>query len=120
MKINYEQIEQDYPNAYGVFKQSKYYRVSEQGYLLFDDRDLYDFFDEQKLIITISHNIRFGYMITDHNNMLGWTIIHQNEYNKFNTRTKAEACAFNAAFKLLEETLSNWTSADNLKREFGI
>ena len=62
MKINYEQIEQDYPKAYGMFKQSKYYRVSEQGYHLFDDRDLYDFFDEHELYVEVFREIRIGFL----------------------------------------------------------
>lgn len=98
--MNYTQIEQDYPKAYGVFKQSKYYRVSDSGYLLFDDRDLYDFFDERELFIEISHTKReWSWIIFKGDDGL--------ECFEYSTkrRTSAEACAFNAAFKLLEETL---------------
>lgn len=115
MKINYEQIEQDYPKAYGMFKQSKYYRVSEQGYHLFDDRDLYDFFDEHELYVEVFRGDKNWFFEAYNKDFVA------SDYSeKHKSRTEAEACAFNAAFKLLEETLSNWTSADNLKREFGV
>lgn len=101
MKLDYQQIEQDYTKAYGVFKQSKYFRISEpDGYLLFDDRDLYDFFDEQEFYIEVYRGKIYWYFE-----------IYHNEYetadyvDKSTSRTEAEACAFYAAFKLLEETL---------------
>lgn len=99
--MNYEQIEQDYPKAYGVFKQSKYYRINEpDGYLLFDDRDLYDFFDEQEHFIQVYKSARKWYWhIDDGNEVIGAWEHHEK------SRTEAEACAFYAAFKLLEETL---------------
>lgn len=106
MKIDYQQIEQDFPKAYAAFKESKYYRKNDtHGYPCFDDRDLYDFFDEQEFLVLIGCCLRFGYRITDHEKNVGWKIIYDQVYNKYDTRTEAECAAFYAAFKLLEETL---------------
>lgn len=102
MKIDYKQIEQDFPKAFAVFKESMYYRILEpDGYVLFDDRDLYDFFDEKHLYLLPYRFLDNTWVYTIDDTYCG-AIVSNKHYH---TRTEAEAGAFYAAFKLLEETL---------------
>lgn len=67
-------------------------------------RDLYDFFDEQDLIIQIHYNREFSFstlLYTNYDPYNGEYFY----YRHYKTRTHAEQEAFTKAFELLEERL---------------
>ena len=66
-------------------------------------RDLYDFFDEQGLIILIDLSTEegfYGYLVTENN-----LFIDDSDTDYAKTRTEAEEKAFEKAFEILEKKL---------------
>ena len=69
------------------------------------DRDLYDFFDEQGIHISVYYSDCEFFECSIFNNqgdIAGWDYL---ETNEFETRTEAEVKAFTKAFEILEEKL---------------
>jgi len=99
-KENWRQIENKYQKAYALWMQFD----SPEAKICVTYRDLYDFFDEQKLWITV--------YITCSNSGFMWEIVKKTGIDEFspeniiyNPRSKAEEAAFIKAFEILEEKL---------------
>lgn len=116
--IDYNKIKQDYPKAFELLVQTKKNRWStnRDGKLFFGhsgkeakfhDRDLFDFFDENRLYINISpspnrNGCTLRCFVYDYDNVL------MNPYilKLRKTRKESETDGFMKAFEILEEKLT--------------
>jgi len=103
--MNWIKISKKYPKANNLF--SKW--IDGHGMIDYEMRDLYDFFDEQKMWITISQssNEECGTLYNTWEYLIEW--LEGNTMNEefFKTRKKAEQMAFEKAFEILENNLIN-------------
>ena len=96
--MNLKEIEKKYPNAHSFLweDQEFAYDISIRDNI----RNLYDFFDEQNITVTIWYNpIMWSYSIHDHINPGAYS------FDGFKTRKEAEQAAFEKAFEILETNL---------------
>lgn len=104
--MNWEEIAKKYPKAHE--KYCDWHRINFMGLttnknIPFKTRDLYDFFDEKKIIISLEYNDGLGAM-----NGIYLFNISTDESNiqsddEFYTRTEAEEKAFTKAFEILND-----------------
>ena len=100
----------EYPKAWELFKKHHVYKEHDYyGYIITYMRDLYDFFDDQEVYVSISHTILSGEKV---NMVWGYLVsikgYFTNNYKSvFNSRKDAEYAAFVRAFEILEEQLEN-------------
>ena len=124
--MNWDKIKSKYPEAWGKFKEKYPYleinNARELGrwftdrihtirmFSRFNNRDLYDFFDEQKIYVEISrvYECVDGYDI-QYTDKWNWLITYINKFcgdeGQKEARIKAESEAFTKAFFILEERL---------------
>ena len=95
--MNWNKIKEKNPKAYekcrvyfGLTKETDYYLT-----ISIEDRCLYDFFDEQGIIIEISFHPDKGWYAYINTNYI--------DVNRMKTRTEAETVAFEKAFDILEK-----------------
>jgi len=85
--MNYAKIKKEYPKAYTLLDR------------LYKDRDLYDFFDKQGIVLCVHRT---------HDEYFTW-YIDRSEFEhrrpRTTTRTEAEEVGFEECFKILERKL---------------
>lgn len=110
--MKWSQIKEDCPKSFKLMANSGYVKGVINRMII---RDLYDFFDENGVFITISVDY---YGINEHNPLqysgdtgdvyywinVNWVYEDNVEYR---TRTEAEQFAFTKAFEILENKLKN-------------
>lgn len=103
--MNYEKIKIDYPKAWEIFEnwllESQDIKVGiEFVSTICNFRDLYDFFDGEKLIVEVLYNRHSNrYYCCINNN-------YTSEYTlEFPTRTEAKQAGFGECFEILENKL---------------
>jgi len=117
--MNYKEISEKYPKAYNLLVKNResVYGIEYQGDGWYHTRDLYDFFDENEIWISIELEVQYtreededgnnphyvpeGFYYTIHNNSY-----HLGTGGEFPTRTEAEEAAFTKALSLLEDKLT--------------
>lgn len=115
--MNWKLIKEKYPKAWEKFL-SQFHKVMDMPiYVIGDDgthlyveygleyipRFLYDFFDEQGMVMLIDCNPEdrfYGYLLN-----IKCCFIVDSDTDYYKTRTEAEEAAFTKAFKILEEKL---------------
>lgn len=113
--MNWEQVSNEYPKSYSKLKEETPF--SQEGYV-FEDRELYDFFDKKEIYVSTesvswtsrdekTFGIRFtGIVLYFDNPKTKVLQKYINEfYVDFPTRSEVEDAAFNKAFKILENRL---------------
>jgi hypothetical protein len=99
--MNWSRIKEKCPNAWGMTFSSVecFYDANDELVFTNSIRDLYDFFDENKIHINIeSYFGGWNYYIEDKE----YQIIGDDGYYDYKTRTEAEEKAFEKAFEILE------------------
>ncbi len=94
--IDWKNIKEKYPKAYEKFIHEWYHGYKD----LINERDLYDFFDEQGINILITCEFDFGYEILDNRYE-----VNQEVKKWFNSRQEAESEVFTKAFEILNDKL---------------
>ena len=119
--MNWTLIKEKYPKAHKKLGEWLDWdkHLEKYQHLLHNDRDLYDFFDEQGIYITVMYDglAPFQAQITqegksENGSEYIWHLpdfrfsdTWKNYYKKYKTRTEAEEQAFLKAFSILEEKL---------------
>jgi len=106
--MNWTLIKEKYPKAHKKLGEWLDWdkHLEKYQHLLHNDRDLYDFFDEQDLIIEISYfpeQGEFAFDIMKYGMPNGCSLMGNDVGIK--TRTEAEEQAFLKAFEILEDKL---------------
>ena len=96
--MNWNKIKEKYPKAH-----KKLFDTCKVVIDIDSDRDLYDFFDEQGIIINV-YNL-FGSFWWDIKEYYERLFAEHAKEDQYKTRTEAEEKAFTKAFELLEEKL---------------
>jgi hypothetical protein len=100
--MNWKQIKEKYPKAFDKYIDWCHAEDCPSiDCYSHNDRDAYDFFDEQGIYITVNTESYFGgwiYYIEDKEHQ----IIGDDGYYDYKTRTEAEEKAFEEAFEILE------------------
>ena len=112
--MNWKQISEQYPKAWEKWfgKNKLSFEHKSFGYdYLSSDRDLYDFFDQEGIIVQVDYMMgerNFSYSIYILPKEINFAILGDlSGFNKhWSTRTEAEQQAFTKAFSILEERLS--------------
>lgn len=124
--MNWQVIQTDYPQAYnrlimGENDEQRWVTSAEDGAPVeememreaFTLRDLYDFFDEEQIYVSINPDYQApaqfrAYLITDgtQHGLYADSGTPQVSWIKYNSRKDAELHAFALAFELLEKQLS--------------
>ena len=105
----------EYPNAWEIFRKHRVYKEHDYyGYIVTYMRDLYDFFDDQEVYVSVSNSTFCGDMITGAKVGIEWGyLISTKEFctknydSYFESREDTEYAAFVRAFEILEEQLEN-------------
>ena len=133
--MNWKEVEKKYPKAFGKLNEwygigllefnkeepercGHYFSDGVHAVLMWNDfeiRDLYDFFDEQKILIVVNWYWMDKYFENDSgetvrsesNGRLQWSYrIFNFRHPNFESRTEAENAAFLKAFEILEQKLT--------------
>lgn len=117
--INYNEIKDKHPKAFelliewgynldrgSIFIDEDYgiLRFCEEGHV-FNNRYLYDFFDEQGIKIIHIPSYNNGYEWCSAMILINGSDANSGDLNEYSTRTDAETNAFTKAFELLERKL---------------
>lgn len=128
--MNYREIQKNYPKAYEALLQwipdSKWNMSIDEEFSLgpygelfivhsessaseFDDRDLYDFFDENRIVIecysdTLPNAVNFNILVRYVVNRSVWLY---KPLGAFESRSDAELAAFDKCFSILETRIEN-------------
>jgi len=124
--MNWEEINKKYPKAFDLFfewfkgdpkagmTKKEFLEVNDIVIMYGNLRELYDFFDEQEIYITITRSHGFDadickgcecYPYIEVNRELAILARDRHKGNHFKSRTEAEEAAFTKAFFLLEDKL---------------
>ena len=105
--MNWTEIKEKYPKAYDSLLEWEPI-IDISVWIYFKDRNLYDFFDEQELIIEIG--VEYGKDCEDYwfewfINLKGTGGADYLGHKCYKSRSEAEQAAFTKAFEILEEKL---------------
>jgi len=124
--MNWKEIKRKYPKAHRKFENwaidHEYLGINEPfsgktlNHIYYDNHDLYDFFDKQKIYITIDwyyvkcyeYNYNLDKDFEVKSNKINWNYCirpYSLTIPNFETRPKAENGAFEKAFEILEEKI---------------
>lgn len=107
--MNWKKIQEKYPKALKVCVKffdslpNEYCFNAKSWIHEFNDRNLYNFFDDQEIYCRISPI--FDSMMTILFAVLVFSVKEDHDLDDFDTRIEAEKAAFKKAFELLEEKL---------------
>jgi len=100
--MNWEEIKKENPKAFALLlKETTEYEIMDGEYIHTDNlRSLYEFFDEQRIYITLKYVDLWDYTISD-----GTGHLLDTDYDYKDTRQRSEAAAFTKSFQILEKRL---------------
>lgn len=103
--MNWNRIRNKYPKAHELYDSwhMDIYRNRGRDYISYEDRDLYDFFDENHIYITLEGYLLASYIVNKEGSRL-WA--EDPLTISYKSRSQAESSAFEKAFEILEERLN--------------
>lgn len=96
--MNWKKIKKDYPKSYSELE-----GIGISGSVW--DRSLYDFFDENEMIIIIDYDFHDGVFLWKFDITYGCGTMYESAA-QYTDRNKAEQAAFEKAFEILENKLT--------------
>ena len=111
--MNWKEIKEKYPKAYGLLTKNGEYSIQSGCLFLwvehiayhYELRDLYDFFDEQGIYISIKIGSDFRHFDYSIHLKNIWKADSHGDSIRKTTRTEAETEAFTKAFEILEDSI---------------